>query len=154
MFTVVRHRVRLLCIREYFACLGEYARRCRPRESRRGTTAFGVRVARQRRPVCEYRHAAGGRRPVTTTVVDWLAGGVTGTRVLPGVGAATAVWTCPNAHVHTRGRQRTHRHWSRPDGGSARQAAWGGYGRACVLTYAHEPDHNTRFAGTFRRRCV
>lgn len=70
------------------------------------------------------------------------------------VGVAKAAWTWPNAHSHTFGCQRTHRHRTRPDGGSARRAAWGGHGRACAPTYAHARNHVTLSAGTFRRRCV
>lgn len=33
------------------------------------------------------------------------------------VGVTAAAWTWPNAHAHTRGRQRTQRHRTRPDGG-------------------------------------
>jgi len=58
-------------------------------------------VARQRRPVCEYRHAAGGRRPAALAAGDWPAGGVANTRALPAGGR-------DRGRVDVAKRSRTH----------------------------------------------
>jgi len=116
--------------------------------------AIDVRVARQRRPVCEYRHAAGGRRPAASAASDWPAGGVTNARALPAGGRGRGrMDVAKRSRTHAQ-PQRTHRHRTRPDGGSAQRAAWGVHGRACAHTHARARDHGTLSAATFRRRCV